>query len=114
MKTANSQAQKYAAIILKRSKHGDTPIDLFCKQHGIKRQSFYYWKNKLQKNTTSFGSSQRNFIPVHVTEPLPRATTITNLCYEIRFPNGSQIQLPSNMAIDDLTRVLHSVASIAS
>lgn len=114
MKTANSQAQKYAAIIRKRSKHGDTPIDLFCKQHGIKRQSFYYWKNKLQKTIFHPDSSQRNFIPIRVAEPLPCATTINKPCYEIRFPNGSQIQLPSNMAIDDLTHVLHSVASIAS
>lgn len=114
MEDSISRAQKYAAIIRERSNHSDKPIDLFCKQHGIKRQSFYYWKNKLQKSTRLSVSSQSNFIPIRGTKPLLCATPTNYPFYEIRFSNGNQVHLPGSMAIDDLTRVLHSVASIPS
>ena len=110
MKNSDALEKKYAAIIHERTKHTDQPIVLFCKNRGVKPQSFYYWKNKLTKSKDS-SSTQNKFVPVKMPVPAPFATMNDNHFYEIRFPNGSQVNIPCSIAVDTLTQVLHSVAT---
>lgn len=111
MRKSKTLSIKYGSIFEERSKNPNQSIADFCKQQGIKLWSFYYWKKKLSKpNVRSF--ARRNFIPLQVPSPSPRDSDTTKHCYEIRFPNGSQMSISCKLEISDLASVICSVAGI--
>ena len=113
MKKSEILRAKYEAIVRERVRHSDQPLEEFCRQHGIKPWTFYYWKKVLRKSPKS-SYAQGNFIPLRVASPLPPVQDAPVLSYEIRFSNGGSVHISGRLDLTDLTGIIRSVAGVPS
>lgn len=92
--------RKMFALIETWEKSGQSQ-SAFCTAHSISLSKFGYWRSKwLAINSSSEDASSPTFIPINPIE-IPAADSITNVhstsehFYEIIYPNGVQLRLPS-------------------
>ena len=67
----------------------------FCKQHGIKRPTFYYWYKKLNKD-----SEPSIFIKIDTSDA-------SVLSYEIEYPNGVKIRPLGEVSFSMLHKLIN-------
>ena len=67
----------------------------FCRDEGVSVPSFYQWKRKLADSSEA---KQPTFIPLATTKSLALAT--------LKLPGGGLIELPRDMAREQLTEIL--------
>lgn len=105
--TIRSQMYSY----LEKWRATDLDMKTFCKQHNISYYSFKHWKYRQRDEKLAKGigpGENRNneekgkFLPMQIEAP----QTIPG--YVISFPNGVQLNCPSNMEVDDLSKLIKS------
>lgn len=71
----------------------------FCTEHQIAVHTLDYWRRKLSSKS-SITSSSKDFVAVEIDSPP------IGLGYELCFPNGNQLKIPSDIPMEVLQRLL--------
>ncbi|MDD7739386.1 MAG: IS66 family insertion sequence element accessory protein TnpB [Lachnospiraceae bacterium] len=66
--TTQIRLNEWAAIIKDRKDSGLT-VDLYCEQHGLSRDAYYYWLRKVKEAALT----QAGFVELPVQSPLPNS-----------------------------------------
>ena len=71
----------------------------FCTEHQIAVHTLDYWRRKLSPPSTH-PSYSHGFVPLEI------ASSAIDLGYELCFPNGNQLKIPSRISMEDLQRLV--------
>ena len=105
----NDSIQEMMYSYLEKWRTTNLDMKMFCRNHNISYHSFKYWKYR-QKDEMSaniaqladFVSDKKNgeFLPIQIeAEPLVQG-------FALNFPNGVQLNCPSNVRFDDLVTLI--------
>ena len=100
---------KFIAL-LNRQQESGLSIKDFCSNEGIAPSSFYYWKKKLRKN-----SSTKGFIPLVVKSSRSITQTVSagqnqmddNNLLEVVYPNGAMIRIKKDIDLSKLQALIY-------
>lgn len=88
-----SRQQEMISLIDQWQESGKTQ-QAFCKEHNLAFSKFYYWLKRYRS-----GVNGNSFLPLEINQGL-------NSGFEIRYPDGVILQLPSSIKLSVLKQLL--------
>lgn len=87
-------------------------VQVFCSNENFRRQSFYYWKKRMESSDDSFAStdSRTAFLPLTIDPPVdaPIQKMGVDNQLEITYPNGTTLRLlQGSMDVQEILTLLN-------
>lgn len=96
-----SRDQDWNAIFTEWSQ-SDLSQSAFCKQRGIKRSAFDYYRNKRHHEQNN---AAKKWVPVEIATP-PKPDKAPSADYQLSFPTGARLSIPHDYDKSTLTPLL--------
>ena len=98
--TRQIRLNEWAAII-KDCKASGQKVDIYCEQHGLSRDAYYYWLRKVK--TTALQQAGCVELPLPEVKPVPGTDFTTQLVIKAA---GNEICINNDTPAELITRVL--------
>ena len=98
--TRQIRLNEWAAII-KDCKASGQKVDIYCEQHGLSRDAYYYWLRKVK--TTALRQAGFVELPLPEVKPVPGTDFTTQLVIKAA---GNEICINNDTPAELITRVL--------
>jgi hypothetical protein len=103
--------------VLARFARSGLGVRAFCRREELTESAFYFWRRELARRDDEHASGRRSrqaarlsdFLPVHVTDPLPRQASIT-----LELAGGRVLRLPDAMSIKHVAELVLAIEAIGA
>ena len=92
------KSKRMYALVLEYE-NGSKGLKAFCEEHGVSKDSFKYWRKKMNREATI---SSGGFMEVKLSGSKP----VVKGVLRIRYKTGTELELPSNYGFVELCKLL--------